>query len=194
MTEPIITISDAARDKVKSLQDDRGFTHHAVRIKVLDLAGRKYTLQFVEQKDKLDDDVTIDMNGVVFYLDAQTLPKARGATLEYIEGPQGSGFRFHNPNPPALAGNPLAARVQKLFDERITPSVAEHGGDVTLIDVSDGKVLLEFGGGCKGCGMVDVTLKEGITKMLKEEIPEITEVLDTTDHSAGTNPYAQSGS
>jgi len=194
MTESIITISDAARDQVKDLQDARGFTSHAVRIKVLDMAGRKYTLQFMEQKDKLDDDLTIDMDGVLFYLDAKTLPKAKGATLDYIEGPQGSGFRFHNPNPPALADNPLAAQVQKLFDERIGPSVAEHGGDVTLLDVSNGKVFLEFGGGCKGCGMVDVTLKDGITKMLKEEIPEITEVLDTTDHSAGENPYSQSGS
>jgi Fe/S biogenesis protein NfuA len=71
--------------------------------------------------------------------------------------------------------------------------VADHGGRVSLVGVQEGRVFLRFGGGCQGCGMVDVTLKEGIQGQLMAEIPEITEVLDATDHASGTNPYYEPG-
>jgi Fe/S biogenesis protein NfuA len=67
--------------------------------------------------------------------------------------------------------------------------VAGHGGWVELIDVQDKRVYLQMGGGCQGCGAADITLKAGIERLLKEEIPEIEEVLDTTDHASGANPY-----
>ena len=83
----------------------------------------------------------------------------------------------------------LANKVQELLDSTINPAVAGHGGYVQLIDVRDNKVYLQLGGGCQGCGAADITLKAGIERLLKEELPEIEEVLDTTDHDAGTNPY-----
>ncbi len=84
-------------------------------------------------------------------------------------------------------------KVQELLDGSINPAVAGHGGYVQLIDVKDNVVYLQMGGGCQGCGMADVTLKAGIERMIKEEIPDITEVLDTTDHAAGQNPYYTPG-
>ena len=83
----------------------------------------------------------------------------------------------------------LKGRVQELIDTMINPAVAGHGGFVELIDVQDNRVYLQMGGGCQGCGAADVTLKSGIERLIKEEIPEIEEVLDTTDHAAGDNPY-----
>ena len=83
----------------------------------------------------------------------------------------------------------LKTRVQELIDTMINPAVAGHGGFVELIDVTDNRVYLQMGGGCQGCGAADVTLKSGIERLIKEEIPEIEEVLDTTDHAAGSNPY-----
>lgn len=83
----------------------------------------------------------------------------------------------------------LKERVQHLLDTSINPGVAGHGGFVRLMDVQDNVVYLQMGGGCQGCGMADVTLKAGIESLIKEEIPEVTEVLDTTDHAAGRNPY-----
>jgi len=83
----------------------------------------------------------------------------------------------------------LKERVQHLLDTSINPGVAGHGGFVRLMDVQDNVVYLQMGGGCQGCGMADVTLKAGIETLIKEEIPEVTEVLDTTDHAAGRNPY-----
>jgi Fe/S biogenesis protein NfuA len=87
----------------------------------------------------------------------------------------------------------LATKVQELLDSTINPAVAGHGGFVQLIDVKDNKVYLQMGGGCQGCGAADVTLKSGIERLIREEIPEIEEVLDTTDHASGANPYYTPG-
>jgi Fe/S biogenesis protein NfuA len=80
-------------------------------------------------------------------------------------------------------------RVQKVFDEQINPAVAMHGGFITLVDVKGKRVFVEMGGGCQGCGAANMTLKAGIEALLIEEIPEVEEVIDTTDHSHGDNPY-----
>ena len=87
----------------------------------------------------------------------------------------------------------LRERVQTLIDDMINPAVAGHGGFVELVDVQENRVYLTMGGGCQGCGAADVTLKSGIERLILEEIPEIVEVLDTTDHSGGSNPYYTSG-
>lgn len=87
----------------------------------------------------------------------------------------------------------LRGKVQEVIDTMINPAVAGHGGYVELIDVQDNRVYLQMGGGCQGCGAADITLKAGIERLLREEIPEIAEVLDTTDHAAGDNPYYTPG-
>jgi Fe/S biogenesis protein NfuA len=87
----------------------------------------------------------------------------------------------------------LKTKVQELIDSMINPAVAGHGGFVELVDVQDNRVYLQMGGGCQGCGAADVTLKQGIERLIKEEIPEIAEVLDATDHSAVSNPYYTPG-
>lgn len=87
----------------------------------------------------------------------------------------------------------MKARVQELIDSTINPAVAGHGGWVELVDVQDKRVYLQMGGGCQGCGAADITLKAGIERLLKEEIPEIEEVLDATDHTSGSNPYYRPG-
>jgi Fe/S biogenesis protein NfuA len=87
------------------------------------------------------------------------------------------------------AENPVRDKVQDLIDNSINPAVAGHGGYIELIDVKDSTVYLRMSGGCQGCGAADVTLKAGIERMIFEEVPEVTEVLDVTDHGAGQNPY-----
>lgn len=87
----------------------------------------------------------------------------------------------------------LRTKVQELIDNMINPAVAGHGGYVELIDVQDKRVYLQMGGGCQGCGAADITLKAGIERLLREELPEIEEVLDTTDHASGQNPYYTPG-
>jgi len=79
--------------------------------------------------------------------------------------------------------------VQQVFDTQINPAIAAHGGFVQLLDVKDGVAYVQLGGGCQGCGMADVTLKQGIVVAVKEAVPEIREVVDSTDHASGANPY-----
>ena len=92
-----------------------------------------------------------------------------------------------------MSTDDLAAKVQELLESTINPAVAGHGGFVQLIEVKDNKVYVQMGGGCQGCGAADITLKAGIERLIKEEIPEIEEVLDTTDHASGDNPYYTPG-
>ena len=92
-----------------------------------------------------------------------------------------------------MSTDDLATMVQELLESTINPAVAGHGGFVQLIEVKDNKVYVQMGGGCQGCGAADITLKAGIERLIKEEIPEIEEVLDTTDHASGDNPYYTPG-
>ncbi|HKC40587.1 MAG TPA: NifU family protein [Gemmatimonadales bacterium] len=91
----------------------------------------------------------------------------------------------------AVDDDALYERVARLFDEQVNPMVARHGGNVELIDVQDAVVMLRMGGGCQGCGMADVTLRQGIEGMLSQHIPEVRGIVDITDHTSGANPYFQ---
>ena len=87
------------------------------------------------------------------------------------------------------ADDTLYERVADLFDQQVNPMVARHGGRVELIDVQDAVVMVRMAGGCQGCGMADVTLRQGIEAMLQQHVPEVRGVVDITDHTAGSNPY-----
>jgi len=83
----------------------------------------------------------------------------------------------------------LKKKVQGVLDGEINPAVAAHGGWVELIDVRKNEVFIKMGGGCQGCGMADVTLKQGVEKSIREAVPEIGAIMDTTDHASGRNPF-----
>lgn len=107
----------------------------------------------------------------------------------------GSAIRtFLNPPPAIPEGDRLPPeevrrRVQQVLDEMINPGVASHGGFVELLDVQDDSVFIRMGGGCQGCGAADMTLKMGIERLIRENVPQVREILDTTDHASGNNPY-----
>ena len=90
-----------------------------------------------------------------------------------------------------LWSDPVAQAVQKVLDDEINPAVASHGGHVSLLEVKNEVAYIQLGGGCQGCGMVDVTLKQGIEVRIREAVPSIREIVDTTDHAGGKNPYYQ---
>ena len=89
----------------------------------------------------------------------------------------------------ATADDALYERVADLFDSQVNPMVARHGGRVELIDVQDAVVMVRMAGGCQGCGMADVTLRQGIEAMLHQHVPDVKGIVDITDHAAGSNPY-----
>jgi len=83
----------------------------------------------------------------------------------------------------------IRAKVQAVLDQEINPGVASHGGKITLVDVQGSAIVIHMGGGCQGCGMAAVTLRQGVERTLRERVPEVTEIRDSTDHDAGANPY-----
>jgi Fe-S cluster biogenesis protein NfuA len=107
----------------------------------------------------------------------------------------GSGIRaFLNPPPAVAEGDRLVAeefrsKVQQVLDDMINPGVAAHGGFVELLDVQDDNVFIRMGGGCQGCGAADVTLKMGIERLIRDQVPQVREIFDTTDHGSGQNPF-----
>jgi IscR-regulated protein YhgI len=105
-----------------------------------------------------------------------------------------AGGQLVAPKPAAAAAgvaddDALYERVADLFERQVNPMVAGHGGRVELIDVQDAVVMVRMAGGCQGCGMADVTLRQGIEAMLHQEVPEVKGIVDITDHAAGSNPY-----
>jgi Fe/S biogenesis protein NfuA len=190
MTAPSLIVTEAAAQKIEGAKQGEDREGVALRVTAREAGAKfRYELKLVDATTRSDDDRVLALDSIDLYLDPESAEYLEGATLDFIDDLSGSGLKFDNPNRTKLASNPLAARVQMVLDDRINPGLAGHGGVVSLMAVEETRVVLEFGGGCQGCGMVDVTLKDGVVATLQQEIPELTEVLDVTDHEAGENPY-----
>lgn len=187
----MLTVSEPAQKKILELLQAQGRQGSALRVAIIGRGpgGFQYDLRFVEGTDRLPGDLVEDAGGFQVFVDADSAPNLDGATLDFVEGLYQSGFKIDNPKP--LWTDPKAKAVQEVIDTRINPGVAMHGGYVTLLDVKDDIAYVALGGGCQGCGMANVTLKQGIEVMIREAVPEIRQVMDTTDHAGGTNPYYQ---
>ncbi|NJD69162.1 MAG: iron-sulfur cluster assembly accessory protein [Candidatus Methylomirabilota bacterium] len=185
----MLTITESAKKKILELMKAESQSDIGVRVMVTGggPGSFRYGLGFMANKDKGTDDTVIDAGSFKVYVDAESAPKLQGATVDFIEGVYQSGFKIDNPN--SGWKDPVAAAVQRVIDTRINPGVAAHGGHVTLLEVKDGIAYIAFGGGCHGCGMADMTLKQGVATAIQEAVPEIRQVLDTTDHASGANPY-----
>jgi len=181
----MLTFTDIARERVLKFMD----VQRAQGVGALRVAGTRteQRLWLVKAEDKRPEDQVQDAGGFEVYLDPLTASHLGGATVDFVEGVMQSGFRVFFPSP--TWDDPLAQKVQDVLDATINPGVAGHGGTVTLEGVEDGVAYIRFGGGCQGCGAADVTLKQGIDRILKERVPEIRAVRDATDHDAGQNPY-----
>jgi Fe/S biogenesis protein NfuA len=187
----MITITESAAEKILELFESKGLVDHALRIAITGRgpAGFMYQLQFLPQENQADDDESVDAGSFRVLIDPETAQNLKGSTLEFIDEISARGFNIENPNP--LWTDPLALSIQEVLDTRINPAVAGHGGYVSLLDVQNETAFIALGGGCQGCGLADVTLKQGIEVMIKENIPQITRVIDSTDHASGQNPYYQ---
>jgi Fe/S biogenesis protein NfuA len=151
-----------------------------------------FRLAFIGDGQEEAGDEVLEFAGFDVYVDSESLAYVNDASIDFVDGLMGSGFkveRKHKTVP--TASGPAVDRIQQVLEEQINPAVASHGGSVSLIDVKENVVYVELGGGCQGCGMANVTLKQGIEVAIKEAVPEITAVLDVTEHADGTNPYYQ---
>ena len=190
MQDPVLRFDAGAIAKLGEMRAAGRFRDSALRIRVAEEgASFQYQIEVVGQGTREDADEVVRCGELEVFVAPASATLLRGATLQYVDALDGGGFRFENPNRPRLLDHPLAGRVQRVLDEEINPGVAAHGGRVSLVDVDGDRVFVRFGGGCQGCGMADVTLKEGVVGTLRRALPEIAEVVDITDHAAGERPY-----
>lgn len=202
----MIQITQAAREKIQSLVDAEVVREPALRITVAPEAERRsplqlpYVISLVEREDKERTEIAINVEGIRVLLNLDTSNLLSGATVDWVQDNGSSGFHVRVPEPrrpaarpdgaPAASG-PFAERVQAVFDELVNPRIASHGGAVELVDVEENNVYIRMSGGCQGCSASAATLRVGIERTLREEIPEVGEIMDVTDHASGTNPYFQ---
>jgi Fe/S biogenesis protein NfuA len=191
----VLTISDTAQSHFHRLLEQQGIDGLGIRIKATNPGTPKAdcALEFCVAADLAGDEHRVACEGFTIFVDAASVPYLEGAELDYQPSPTGGALTIRAPKIKGVepgADASLAARVEYLLQSEINPQIAAHGGRVSLVDVQDdGVVMLRFGGGCHGCGMVDVTLKQGIERTLRSKLPEITAVRDVTDHAHGQTPY-----
>ncbi len=188
----MMEVTELARKKVLEVAEAQDRTGSGLRITVTGggTAMAEFGLQFVNPDEFNDDDTVFEAGEFKICMDPASAKFLEGAKVDFIDETSGAGFKIDAPKafPPKPSG-PVAEKIQKVIDERINPSLAGHGGRVSLEGLKDDIAFLRFGGGCHGCGMVNTTLKDGVEVMIKEEVPEINSVQDVTDHSSGDNPY-----
>ncbi|MBS3933412.1 MAG: NifU family protein [Truepera sp.] len=187
----MLNFTDKAKERILQyldLQQSQGVT--ALRVAGTQADPKLFLAKEGDrQADDLSQEVAHEARSFTLLVDPLSAKALKGATVDFVENVISSGFRIFFPSP--TWDDPLAQKVQDVLDKQINPGVASHGGKVTLQGVKDNVAYIRLGGGCQGCGMADVTLKQGIEVMIKEAVPEIKDVIDITDHALGENPYYQ---
>lgn len=191
----MIEFTEAARERILAFFAEEEGSGLAVRVSVQNPSpvAPEYEMSVIELEDIEECDERHSVNGFDLVVDLESARILQDTRIDWVESIEGSGFKFDNPNIQPLGSEPLTGplveRVQRVIDEHINPGVATHGGAVRLVDIRDGIVYLQMGGGCQGCGMASVTLTQGIKQVFMKLVPEIVDIQDVTDHAAGTDPY-----
>ena len=194
-TLTMITLSDTAQEHFSKLVAQQGIDGLGIRLRAVNPGTPKGDchLEFCEPGDLEGTEWEIECRDFSLYVDATSRPYLDGATIDFDLSPTGGQLTIRAPglrgSPPAEDAS-VVERVRYVLESEINPQLASHGGRVSLREVTaEGVVVLQFGGGCHGCGMVDATLRGGVERTLKERVPGVIGVADATDHSTGTNPY-----
>ncbi len=180
----MIQISESAQNYFRHLLGQQDIAGLGIRMKAINPGTPKAdcVLEYCEAGDLTGDETAIDCTGFNVYIDAGSIDYLDDAQVEYQVNTTGGQLTIRAPRIKGSvpdADSPFAERVQYVLDSEINPQIAAHGGRVKLVEANaDGLVVLQFGGGCHGCGMVDVTLKQGIERTLRSHFPEIREVRD----------------
>ena len=191
----MIQISENAQTHFRKLIEREALPGLGVRLAAVHpgTARADVSLEFAEPGDLQGDEWAIDCEGFTLWLQADSVKFLDGAEIDFTTQATGGQLQIRAPKIKGEAPDgsaSLVERVRWLVEHEINPQLASHGGHVDVEEVTgEGVVVLRFGGGCHGCGMADVTLKQGIEKTLLEKVPGVTAVRDATDHDTGTAPY-----
>ena len=186
-----INISKKAQEHILDKLNSSAEKFQGISIIVDPKTDRKanYSIQFIELSNTPSENISINFGEFQVLVSKEGIPYLEGTEVDLNDEGELEAFN------PSMSITEISGSVEEqirhVLDEEVNPMVASHGGVVSLLEVKDQNAYLEFGGGCQGCGMIDVTLKQGVEVMIKEQIPEIEAIYDVTDHAEGTNPYYQ---
>jgi len=191
----MIQISESAQTHFRKLIEREALPGLGVRLAAVQPGTPRadVRLEFAGPDDLHGDEWALDCQGFTLWLDAPSARFLDGADIDYVAQATGGQLQIRAPNikgtAPAQSAS-LVERVQWVIENEVNPQLARHRGHVAVQEVTaEGVVVLRFGGGCHGCGLVDVTMKNGIERTLREKVPEVTAVRDATDHASGAAPY-----
>ena len=200
--ERMLAMTDAAYDKVMGfLLQEAEPERLAMWLEVTGTSANQWTCSLALKP--LDAaapyDAVVRHRDLAIVVPERDFDKVRGATIDWLDDPfGGGGLRVDNPNtpspaivapPPADLSGDVPQRVIQVLEQQVNPTIAAHGGGAELVAVEQGTAYLRLGGACQGCAMATVTLSQGIETAIIQAVPEITSVVDVTDHQSGTNPY-----
>jgi len=157
------------------------------------IAGTRFELSLVPDSDHDENDIRVDMGDFTVLMSRDGANRLEGATVDFVERVNESGFEVRpvrkTPTFPGPPTGELAEKVKEILETQVNPAVASHGGQIILVDVQGTDIYIEMGGGCQGCALSRMTLKQGVERMVRQAVPEVTGVFDVTDHTSGESPF-----
>ena len=191
----IINITKSAEEYLANLIKDKNETDLSIRIFISDPGTPKAEtcLAYCKPDEAMPDDMIINLKLISVNIEKRSIPFLKDCEVNFDNDTFGGQLTIKAPHarlPNISSDSPVEDRINYVIYNEINPMLESHGGEVALVEFNkDDVAVLQFGGGCQGCGMVDVTLKDGIEKTLIEQIPEVKSVKDLTDHSIDDNAY-----
>ena len=191
----MITLTDKALEVVRDYMDqsDGEFTALRIGISGGSPVSPDFELTLVGPDDISESEREVAVGDMTIVVQEEFVDRLEGATVDFVQRVNESGFEVSlaetaKAAAPTLEG-PLAERVKSVLDSEINPAIASHGGTITLVGVEDTEIYLQMGGGCQGCAMSRMTLRQGVERMVRQAVPEVTVIHDVTDHASGENPF-----
>mgnify|MGYP006270634779 CR=1 FL=1 len=190
----MIEISEPAQRYLRELLDKQDVPGIGIRVFVANpgMPAAETCIAYCRPGEQQEDDVPVEFEGFTAWFEKRSEPFLEEAKVDFQEDRLGGQLTIRAPNarvPKVDADSPIEDRINYVLYNEINPSLASHGGMVTLVEVLDGEAVLQFGGGCQGCAAVDLTLKEGVEKTLLAQVPDLRGIRDATDHSIRENAY-----
>ncbi len=200
--DTVVSIDPRALEMIRGVRErepDAEDLGLVIGISGIDGEAFTYEMALMRLEDAPPEDHIDVHDGFPIIVASEDIENLRGATITMSRNMLQPGMTIDNPNSPspriAMEGplpeltGPVAERVGEVVSTLINPAIASHGGFVDVVAVEDATAYVRLGGGCQGCGMAPVTLSQGIETTITQNVPEITKVVDVTDHASGENPY-----
>ena len=191
----MVTITESAQQYLQELLAKQDADGIGIRMFVSNpgTSQAETCIAYCRPGEEQEGDEIVEYDAFTAYFEGRSLPFLKDAKVDYATDKMGGQLTIRAPNskmPQVSDDSPVEDRINYVLYNDVNPGLASHGGQVELESFTeDGYAILKFGGGCQGCSAVDMTLKEGVEKTLKEKIPELQGVRDATDHTDKSNAY-----